>query len=199
MSVRRSPPRSPRREPPQLSSPQPHQSQATAPQKQGNHTRRRETAETFGAVEDDDDDDNDDLQASFDLEEEYGKRVEWLRKTPLFNGLSDDAAEQGVSDASVDRFLEDLVRKRLVPDTKRSGTMIIKKGAVSEVMFFLERGDAEVLLELGEPPVATLGEGDFFGENALFDGGKRNAHVRCVASSLVPALSLLVLCPIVLS
>lgn len=54
------------------------------------------------------------------------------------------------------------------------GTMVIRKGAVGEQMYFIVAGDVEVRLETG---VKMLHDGDFFGEMALLDRRPRTADV----------------------
>lgn len=57
------------------------------------------------------------------------------------------------------------------------GQYMIKVGDIGEEMFIIHHGDAEVTLEDGTV-VATLGEGQFFGEVALLEETTRTANVR---------------------
>jgi len=62
----------------------------------------------------------------------------------------------------------------------RNGEVIVQAGEIGNCMYVIQRGQAEVLLqdEDGEVCVAVLGEGDVFGEMALFDQEVRSATVR---------------------
>ena len=55
-------------------------------------------------------------------------------------------------------------------------------------MFFIRLGTAEVLTELGTQPVAVLGPGKFFGEEALLTAAPRNAHVVAAGNVLLYVL-----------
>ena len=62
----------------------------------------------------------------------------------------------------------------------RNGEVIVQAGEIGNCMYVIQRGQAEVLLQAedGEVCVAVLGEGDVFGEMALFDQEVRSATVR---------------------
>ena len=70
--------------------------------------------------------------------------------------------------------------EKLEQRTVRRKVDVCEKGAVGVEMYFIVRGEAEVLLELDAAPIATVMPGSFFGEGALLggDGAVRNAFVR---------------------
>ena len=87
------------------------------------------------------------------IREEQERRVAWLTQVPMFNL----AEEEGVA---TDRsFMEDLARK-LEASTVRRGVLIIEKGQSGDEMFFIARGEAEVLgdLDEGTPAFSILTE-----------------------------------------
>ena len=85
---------------------------------------------------------------------------------PLFKGLARDGS-----------FLQALAEK-LEVRTQRRKHVIIAKGDVGRELYFIVRGEAEVLTALDEPAFITLKEGSFFGESALLTEEPRNAFVR---------------------
>ena len=62
----------------------------------------------------------------------------------------------------------------------RPGEVIIRQGEVGECMYVIQAGKVEVIREDDgkEVCLAELGEGDFFGEMALFERDVRSATVR---------------------
>jgi CRP-like cAMP-binding protein len=91
-----------------------------------------------------------------------------LRRLSLLSGLTS-------------RQLED-VNSRLRPVKFRAGEVIIQEGAAGDVMYLIEAGRVEVVADAGRPmTLATLADGEFFGEMALLTGRPRMATVRAVS------------------
>ena len=64
----------------------------------------------------------------------------------------------------------------------QDGDVIVRQGEVGECMHVIVSGKAEVLKQEGgrETRLAVLGQGDFFGEMAIFDRETRSATVRAM-------------------
>ena len=62
------------------------------------------------------------------------------------------------------------------------GDAIVSQGEGADCMYVVEQGEVEVVLGSGEGSVrlAVLGEGEFFGEMAVFDRDVRSATVRAL-------------------
>src|SRR5436309_8619885 len=98
------------------------------------------------------------------------RKVELLRRVPLFSGCSKKELEQ------VARLADELDFK--------SGKTLIKEGAPGREFFVLVDGTAEVRRKGRK--IDTAGPGDFFGEMALLTDHPRNATVT--TTSAVDAL-----------
>jgi CRP/FNR family cyclic AMP-dependent transcriptional regulator len=66
--------------------------------------------------------------------------------------------------------------------TYRDGESIVRQGEIGDCMYVIQSGQAEVLRHEGDKDyrLAILGEGDVFGDMALFDRETRSATVRAV-------------------
>lgn len=76
---------------------------------------------------------------------------------------------------------EHLIRRIVValqPAIYLPGDYIFKKGDIGEKMFFISKGEVEVVAEDNTTVYATLTEGNFFGEIALLLSSERTAGVR---------------------
>ena len=68
-----------------------------------------------------------------------------------------------------------------------SGEVIVKEGDVGACMYVIQQGEVEVVSgqDGNLQRLALLGEGDFFGEMALYGGEERSATVRAVGDARV--------------
>lgn len=93
---------------------------------------------------------------------------ERIRKNPFFEGRAEEFLNQVLSDLQVELYTD--------------GKIIIQQGEHGEKMYFLERGEVDVLVGPEQVKVATLKEGAIFGEMAMFAGvgslAKRTATIR---------------------
>jgi CRP/FNR family cyclic AMP-dependent transcriptional regulator len=88
-------------------------------------------------------------------------RIDWLRKVPLFSGLSG-------------RDL-DLIARQTDVVRVDGGRVLTRQGALGEEFLLIVDGSARV--ERDGTVIARLDAGDFFGEMSLIDGKPRSASV----------------------
>lgn len=83
----------------------------------------------------------------------------------------------------------DLSRLAKATVTRRftKGDVIVKDGDQAVAFYVISRGKAEVFKE--KKTLATLGDGEFFGETALLDGYLRSASVRAAEDTECLVLS----------
>jgi CRP/FNR family cyclic AMP-dependent transcriptional regulator len=108
--------------------------------------------------------------------------INLLRGLPIFNGLGD-----GELGKLARLFTQKLYRPQEV---------VFNKGESSGEAFIVMRGQIDVRLEDGAPPVASLGLGSILGEQAFLDGSPRNASASAAQPSILlvvqrPALNAL--------
>src|SRR5437763_8821727 len=108
-------------------------------------------------------------KAAYDLIERDGRRwfeivtPEVLEQSPLFQGA--------------DPIFLNAVLMALRPDVASPGQMIIKKGDLANEMYFICRGEVEVLDGAGKV-INTMKEGGVFGEIGVLLSQPRTASVR---------------------
>jgi CRP-like cAMP-binding protein len=89
------------------------------------------------------------------------------------------------SACSADQLEE--IAKLAQPRQARAGEELIRQGEPGDEFFVIASGTATVTRDAHD--VATLGEGSFFGELALFDPAPRNATVTATTAVSTIALS----------
>jgi putative ABC transport system ATP-binding protein len=90
---------------------------------------------------------------------------EFLAKCPVFAGFM-PATLSGIA-------------SKMASERYEAGATMIREGAAGDKFYLIRSGRATVLQDAGtlRTEVATLGEGEFFGERALLTGEPRNATV----------------------
>lgn len=104
------------------------------------------------------------LPTSLRREVEIHLRRDIVAKVPFFKGASN--------------IMLFAIVEHLKPRIALPNELIIRRGEIGHSMFFIASGSVEVLAADGKTPVATLTEGNFFGEIALLEKVPRNADVR---------------------
>ena len=95
-----------------------------------------------------------------------------LRQVPLLSGVDDETLV--------------LVAQRFSSQLHPQNRFVFRQGDLGEAFYIVVKGHVEVLVSADdrEQRVATLDDGDFFGELALLDAKPRNASVRTLSPSL---------------
>lgn len=87
-----------------------------------------------------------------------------IEKVPIFQGASPDLIRQIVVS--------------LKPEVYTPGDYVFRRGDLGHTMYFIARGQVQVVSDDGATVYATLKEGNFFGEIALLMSMPRTASVR---------------------
>jgi CRP/FNR family cyclic AMP-dependent transcriptional regulator len=107
-----------------------------------------------------------------------GQKTELLRGVDLFSALED---------SQVDTLASMIIEKGF----KKGEIILMEDDDTSQSLFIIAKGEVKVVLtaEDGrEAILASLKEGDFFGEMSLLDGEPRSATVRAVEDSRLYAI-----------
>lgn len=87
--------------------------------------------------------------------------INLLRGLPFFQGLGDGELRK--------------IARLFIQKLYRSGETIFRKGEYSYEAYVLMRGQVDIVLSEGAPPLAKVGNGEIFGELAFLDGTPRTA------------------------
>jgi hypothetical protein len=107
-----------------------------------------------------------DLSVSLRGEVSLFLKKEVIEKVPFFKGASEELVRE--------------ISLAMRPTVYMPGDAVFRAGEQGQEMFFIGRGEVEVLAKDGSAVQAVLKDGDFFGEGALVLGQPRSATVRAV-------------------
>lgn len=101
---------------------------------------------------------------------EFDLRLDAIRRTDLFANLPESE--------------QNMLAAHLVHAPFAAGDILTRQGAVAHWLYLVIRGEAKVLVDGpdGRIPVATLHDGDFFGEMGMLTGEARSATVVAVTA-----------------
>jgi len=100
------------------------------------------------------------------------EKILFLRKVPIFDGLSPDELKA---------ISYTLTEEEVSPDQ-----VVFRQGDMGDRMYIIVSGKVAVVRETpsGDETLATLRPMDFFGEMAVFDNDVRSATVKAMASAV---------------
>lgn len=101
------------------------------------------------------------LEVLWEVGMDEAKRLERLRRVPLFQGIPDAGLMS--------------IARQLSERSYETGAQIVKQGEVGVGFYLIDEGKVEV--EQGGRVITALGPGDFFGELALMEDVPRTASV----------------------
>lgn len=101
---------------------------------------------------------------------EFALRLDAIRRTDLFANLPEDE--------------QHMLAEHLVHAPFAAGDILTRQGAVAHWLYLVIRGEAQVMVDGPDGPlqVATLRDGDIFGEMGMLTGEARSATVVAVTS-----------------
>ena len=108
----------------------------------------------------------DDLSPSLQSDVSLFLKRDVIEKVPFFHGATDELIRE--------------IALAMRPQVYMPGDLIFRAGEKGAEMFFIGRGQVEVLAKDGVTVQATLSDGQFFGEGSLVLGQPRSASVRAV-------------------
>jgi CRP/FNR family transcriptional regulator, cyclic AMP receptor protein len=96
--------------------------------------------------------------------------INLLRGLPFFHGLGDGELRK--------------IARLFTQKMFRAGETICKKGEYSYDAYVVMRGQIDIVLNEGAPPLAQLGNGEIFGELAFLDGTPRTASAIATQTTI---------------
>ena len=97
--------------------------------------------------------------------------INLLRGLPIFDGLGDGELRK--------------VARLFIQKLFRAGEKLFKRGDSGSEAYVVMRGQIDILLEDGTPPLASVTNGQIFGELAFLDGAARTANAVAVQPSIL--------------
>lgn len=101
--------------------------------------------------------------------------INLLRPLPIFTGLGDGELRK--------------MARLCVQKLYRPGEIVFKQGDRGDESYVVLRGQVDIILEESAQPIATLKNGQIFGEQAFLDGGARVAKAVCAQPTILLVLT----------